>query len=72
MTKHILIFIAPSLATYFNSNTLFYRSITCLNQCIQMKNEPVNIATDKRGIHIIVFLFLDENICCGYSLEVPW
>ena len=23
------------------------------------------------GIHIIFFLFLDENICCGYSLEVP-
>ena len=23
------------------------------------------------GIHIIFFLFLHENICCGYSLEVP-
>ena len=23
------------------------------------------------GIHIIFFLFLDENICCGYSLEAP-
>ena len=23
------------------------------------------------GIRQIVFLFLDENICCGYSLEVP-
>ena len=23
------------------------------------------IATDKRGIHIIFFLFLDENKCCG-------
>ena len=20
----------------------------------------------------IIFLFLNENICCGYSLEVPW
>ena len=29
------------------------------------------IATDKRGSHIIFFLFLDENICCGYSLEAP-
>ena len=29
------------------------------------------IATDKRGIQIIFFLFLDENICCGYSLEAP-
>ena len=26
---------------------------------------------NKRGIHIIVFLFPYENICCGYSLEVP-
>ena len=23
------------------------------------------------GIHIIFFLFLYENVCCGYSLEVP-
>ena len=23
------------------------------------------------GIHIILFLFLDKNICCGYSLEAP-
>ena len=29
------------------------------------------IATDKRGIHIIFFLFLEKNICCGYSLEGP-
>ena len=37
--------------------------------CIKKKN--VYIATDKRGIHIIFFLFLDENICCEYSLEAP-
>ena len=24
-----------------------------------------------RGIHIIFFLFLHENICCSYSLEAP-
>ena len=30
-----------------------------------------SIATDKRVIHIIFFLFLHENICCGYSLEAP-
>ena len=29
------------------------------------------IATDKRGIHIIFFLFLHKNICCGYTLEAP-
>ena len=23
------------------------------------------------GIHIIIFLFLHKNICCGYSLEGP-
>ena len=27
------------------------------------------IATDKRSIPITVFLFLDKNICCEYSLE---
>ena len=29
------------------------------------------IATDKRGYPHNFFLFLDKNICCGYSLEVP-
>ena len=29
-----------------------------------------NITLQIRGdIHILFFLFLDENICCGYSLE---
>ena len=36
-------------------------------------NKPLDlvIATDKRRYHIIFFLFLDEYICCGYSLEGP-
>ena len=29
------------------------------------------IALDKRGIHIVFFLFLYENIRCWYSLEAP-
>ena len=29
------------------------------------------IAADKRGIHIIFFLFLHENVCCENSLEAP-
>ena len=29
------------------------------------------IATDKRDIHTIFFLFLQKNIYCWYSLEVP-
>ena len=31
----------------------------------------IHIVPDKRGILIILFLFLHENICCGNSLEVP-
>ena len=31
----------------------------------------VIIALDKMGYQLIFFLFLHENICCGYSLEVP-
>ena len=31
----------------------------------------LSIAPDKRGIHKILLIFLHENICCGYSLEVP-
>ena len=37
---------------------------------LAIQNAP-HIASDKRGIHIIFFLFLHENICCGYSLEAP-
>ena len=33
------------------------------------ENSGQSVAPDKRGIHIIVFLFLHENICLGYSLE---
>ena len=31
------------------------------------------IATDKRGYphNTIHFIFLHDNICCGYSLEAP-
>ena len=29
------------------------------------------IATNRGGIHIIFFLFLYKNVCCGYSLEAP-
>ena len=29
------------------------------------------VQINKRGILIIFFLFLNENICCGYSLEAP-
>ena len=25
-----------------------------------------------RLYHPLFFLFLHENICCGYSLEAPW
>ena len=31
----------------------------------------MSIATDKRGYPHIIFLLLDENICCGYSSEAP-
>ena len=31
----------------------------------------INIGLDKSGYQVNVFLFLNENISCGYSLEVP-
>ena len=34
------------------------------------KKRP-DIVPSKRGIHIMLFLFLHKNISCGYSLEVP-
>ena len=41
----------------------------CLDEAIIVSYH--NIAPDKRGIYILFFLFRHENICCGYSLEVP-
>ena len=32
---------------------------------IDVKSITFDIASDKRGIQIIFFLFLSENICCG-------
>ena len=29
------------------------------------------IPADNMGYRLNIFLFLHENICCGYSLEVP-
>ena len=29
-----------------------------------------HIGLDKNGYQVNIFLFLYENICCGYSLEV--
>ena len=26
----------------------------------------------QEGFHILFFLFLHVNICCGYSFEAPW
>ena len=34
-------------------------------------NGFASIATDKKGYPHNIFLILDENICCGYSLEAP-
>ena len=39
-----------------------------IKPCIHVYDTQLQI---REGIHIIFFLFLDENICCGYSLEVP-
>ena len=33
---------------------------------------PYQKAQNERGINVIFFLFVHENICCGYSLEVPY
>ena len=31
----------------------------------------LSIGLDTRGYQVKIFLFLHENICCGYSLEAP-
>ena len=47
----------------------------CVFLCIDRQYRPQYwfiIALDKRGWYQVnIFLFLHENICCGYSLEAP-
>ena len=42
---------------------------------IQGQFSPILIALDKRGykenVVVVFFLLLQENLCCGYSLEMP-
>ena len=57
----------PGLLICIFTSDIFSWQGSNFPQCFKTKN----IATDKRGIHIIFFLFLDENICCGFSLEAP-
>ena len=40
-----------------------------LVQAVAFLNKKILIRV---GIRSVFFLFLHENICCGYSLEVPW
>ena len=43
--------------------------IRCPGQLIKSSCKRHGIATDKRGIHKIFFLFLDKNICCGVLIR---
>ena len=43
----------------------------CLSYVMHQSKISISIAKIRGGIHIIFFLFLDENICCWYSLEAP-
>ena len=52
-------------------NKLFSLKIFVFEMFILSYLSSLTIARDKRGIHITFFLYLHENICCGYSLEVP-
>ena len=53
---------------------LLYVTIIGIDQSVQQHNLINGYAVRayiRVGIHIISFLFLHENICCGYSLEAP-
>ena len=48
-----------------NVKQSYARSFQHLYECVLSKLQL------RTGVHKIFFLFLHENICCGYSLEVP-
>ena len=39
------------------------------DKCKTYRNNSISL--DKSGIRSVFFLFVHENICCGYSLKVP-
>ena len=45
--------------------------IPCHNRAVKHFQAGCIIIRLDRGIRLIVVLFLDENIHCGYSLEAP-
>ena len=47
-----------------NVRFVFWQEI--MNNDVQVGN---TILPDKKGIEKVFFLFLHENICCGYALE---
>ena len=60
------------LKDFWKSFFFFFSPISMMiYRCTVTTIINIYIATDKRGIHIIFFLFLHENICCWYSLEAP-
>ena len=46
-------------------------SLLCAVWAKQTTERKSIIATDKRGYPHNIFLFLHENICCGYSITAP-
>ena len=61
MDESIIWLIMPTLVVCADSEQ---PDLTALMHCLYIHNIRV-------GIWLIFFLFLHENICCGYSLEVP-
>ena len=47
-----------------------HASCTCKH--LWSKSDLLSHSSRYKVIHIIFFLFLNENICCGYLLEMPW
>ena len=61
---------------FFINARKFFGGLSNYNAKNVGKWAPSPIAFDKALFFsqkdLLFFLFLEENICCGYSLEAPW
>ena len=80
--KQVLIFHANSHAisklVFFEKFKKIKINVICYKFCLaalRVKNSLLPklhiIVLDKRAVPINIFLFLHENLCCEYSLEMP-
>ena len=57
--------------TKTNTSISLYSKVHCQTKWQTLSTRQIRGGGGGGGSHIVFFLFLHENVCCGYSLEAP-